>query len=200
MKFLFQRAMSVSALMAAIIVAGCAGPTTFPVESWRLPAKEGSDSAMFIGRIGKYGNDKQLILNYVAFQRWGKVYFQAGNAPKGEQNFVMDNNYFVVPNVAPGQYFFNGFHAAGDYNMMPRRKEDLITIKPGEVKFVGSFDYVDGKSNTLRTVAGMPGTFGLRRAAKPTEMEMLRWLLRVGTGSGWAPAIKRRMRELGGVP
>ncbi len=187
-------------LVAALVLGGCGGPTIIPAESWTLPAKEGPDTAMFIGRIGRYGNDKQLILNYVAFQQWGKVYFYSGTLPKGEKNFVMDNNYFVVPNVKPGKYGFAGFHAAGDYNRLPADKKDLFDVKPGQVKFVGSFDYVDGSSNTLRTIVGMPGTFSLKPAAKPSEIEMLRWLLRVGNGSGWEPAVRQRMRELGGKP
>jgi len=187
-------------LVAALVLGGCGGPTIIPAESWTLPAKEGPDTAMFVGRIGRYGNDKQLILNYVAFQQWGKVYFQSGTLPKGEKNFVMDNNYFVVPNVKPGKYWFAGFHAAGDFNRLPADKKDFIDVKPGQVKFVGSFDYVDGSSNTLRTIVGMPGTFSLKPAATPSEIEMLRWLLRVGNGSGWEPAVKQRMRELGGKP
>ncbi len=187
-------------LVAALVLGGCGGPAIIPAESWTLTPKEGPDTAMFIGRIGRYGNDKQLILNYVAFQEWGKVYFYSGTSPKGEKNFVMDNNYFVVPNLKPGKYWFAGFHAAGDYNSLPADKKDFIDIKPGQVKFVGSFDYVEGSSNTLRTIVGMPGTFSLKPAAKPSEIEMLRWLLRVGKGSGWEPAVRQRMRELGGKP
>jgi len=72
-------------LMAALALGGCGGPTIIPAESWTLPAKEGPDTAMFIGRIGRYGNDKQLILNYVAFQQWGKVYFYSGTLPKAKR-------------------------------------------------------------------------------------------------------------------
>src|SRR5216684_1349486 len=72
-------------LVAALVLGGCGGPTIIPAESWTLPAKEGPDTAMFVGRIGRYANDKQLILNYVAFQQWGKVYFQSGTLPKGEK-------------------------------------------------------------------------------------------------------------------
>lgn len=91
---------------------------------------------MFIGRIGRYGKDKQLILNYVNFQLWGKAYFYAGHAPKGEKNFVMDNSYFVVPNVKPGKYWF-GFHASGEYNQFPANKAGFIDIKPGQIKVCG---------------------------------------------------------------
>jgi len=198
MIFSTKRTTWVMCLITAVAVAGCAGPRPVPAESWTLPAKESPETAMFVGRIGRYGNDKQLILNYVNFQLWGKVYFYGGYAPKGEKNFVMDNNYFVVPNVKPGKYWFAGFHATGYYNGLPAKKDDFIDIKPGQVKFAGSFDYVDGTSNTLRTIVGIPGTFSLKPAAKPSEIEMLRWLLRVGNGSGWEPAIKQRIRELGG--
>lgn len=198
MTFPAKRGAWVVCLTAALTVVGCGGSRAIPAESWTLPAKKSPETAMFVGRIGRYGNDKQLILNFVTFQQWGKVYFYGGHAPKGEKNFVMDNNYFVVPNVKPGKYWFAGFHATGSYNSLPANKSDLIDIRPGQVKFVGSFDYIDGKSNTLREIVGIPGTFSLKSAAKPSELEMLRWLLRAGNGSGWEPAIKQRIRELGG--
>ena len=47
---------------------------------------------------------------------------------------------------------------------------------------------------------GIPGSYGLKQAAKPSELEMLQWLARVGNGSGWEPTVRQRIKELGGKP
>lgn len=153
---------------------------------------------MIVGRIGLEGN-QPLAMNCVTVQQWGKVYFQAGNVPRGEEEFLIDNSYFVIPNIKPGQYWFAGFYADGSYNQLPANEKDFINLKPGEIRFVGSFDYVPGDLSGLRKAFGVPGSFGLKRAQKPTELEMMRWLLRAGKGSGWEPAIKQRIAALGGT-
>ena len=183
--------------IAALMLGGCGGTPIFPSETWTLPAKEKPETAMLIGRLGLPDN-KHLNLHWVTVQEWGKVYFYSGQVPKGEPNFVMDNNYYVVPNLKPGKYYFAGFAARGGYNLFPANKEDFIDLKAGQVRFLGSFDYTEGSSNTLLEVLRVPGSFSLKAAKQPSELEMLRWLLRVGNGSGWEPAVKQRIKELGG--
>lgn len=193
-----QKNLWASILLAAILLSSCSSVTIMPAEAWKLPAKENAESAMIVGRIGLEGN-KPLATNAVTFQLWGKIYFHGGNVPRGEEEFLMDNSYFVIPNIKPGQYWFAGFYANGVYNRLPADKKDFIDVKPGEIKFVGSFDYVEGKLSTLRTAFGVPGSFGLKQAQKPSELEMMRWLLRAGNGSGWEATIKQRIRTLGGA-
>jgi hypothetical protein len=184
--------------VAALMLGGCGGTPIIPAESWTLPAKAKPETAMLIGRLGLPDN-KHLNLQWVTVQEWGKMYMYSGTVPKGETNFVMDNNYFVVPNLKPGKkYYFAGFAARGAYNSFPANKEDFIELKAGEVRFVGSFDYSEGSTNTLREVVRVPGTFSVKPAKQPSELEMLRWLLRVGNGSGWEPAVKQRIKQLGG--
>lgn len=185
-------------LLLTILLSSCGSVTIMPAESWKLPAKESAESAMIVGRIGLEGN-KPLAMNAVTFQRWGKGYFHGGTVPRGEEEFLMDNSYFVIPNIKPGQYWFGGFYANGSYNRLPADKKDFFDMKPGEIKFVGSFDYVEGNLSSLRTAFGVPGSFSLVSAQKPTELEMMRWLLRAGNGSGWEPAIKQRIKVLGGT-
>ena len=72
-----------------------------------------------------------------------------------------------------------------------------MEVKPGEIKFYGSYDYQD-QTSVLRRVFGPSWRYNLREAKKPSELEMLQWLNRIGGGSGWEPAIKKRIRELGG--
>lgn len=183
-------------MITALVAAGCGGPTIHASQNWQLPAKTSPESAMFVGRIG-LPDGKYLALRDVNFQRWGKAYVHMGTVPRGEKNFIMDNNYFVIPNVKSGTYWFAGFYAASAYNRLPADKKDFIEIKPGEVKFIGSYDYFDGKLSTLRMSLGIPGAFGLQANRKPSEAEMLKWLITVGNGSGWEPAIQQRARALG---
>lgn len=201
MRELKKRALCLLMLTLGLGIAGCMSPPTIqPAGAWKLPPRESADSAMIIGRIGPKAPGNEQILRYVTVQRWGKMYPVPGHTPKGEEHFIMDNNYFVVPNLKPEKYFFAGINVNGDYNAMPSRTEDLINLKAGQVKFLGSFDYKEGSLNTLLTIAQLPKSASLTPAAGPSEVEMLRWLLRAGTGSGWEPTIKQRLRELGAKP
>lgn len=182
------------------IISGCA---SYPnPETWKLPAREDAKSAMFIGRIALPDNKDEnpdglvLKLDAVDFRdRNRAIYF--GN---GEKSFVMSNNYFVVPNIKSGKYHLAGFNTGKVYNTLPLDDEDLIEIKPGQIKFVGSYDYLNIEQGVLSKMVGLSGSYNLRKAKKPTELEMLQWLNRIGNGSGWEPAIKKRIRELGGKP
>jgi hypothetical protein len=193
-------------LTASLLLSGCSTPPM--AESWKLPKRENAESAMIIGRIDLPDNKKEnpeeydLYLDSVAFRSLEKaVYFNAGNMPGGEDNFVMyDNNYFVVPNIKPGKYYFVGFATGDTFNTLPKEDDDVIEIKPGQIRFIGSFDYLSQEQGFLSRLAKLSGSYRLRPAKHPTELEMLQWLKRVGTGSGWEPAIKRRIRELGGNP
>ena len=185
-------------LLLAVLLSSCSSVNIMPAASWKLPAKQHAKSAMIVGRIGLEGN-KPLATNAVTIQQWGKGYFHMGNVPRGEEEFLMDNSYFVIPNIEPGQYWFAGFYADGSYNRLPANEKDFIEVKPGEIKFVGSFDYVAGDLKGLRMAFGIPGSFGLKYAQEPTELEMMRWLLRAGKGSGWEPAINKRINALGGT-
>src|SRR5512146_999802 len=191
------------ALILVPVMAGC-GTARYPIESWKLPAREAPESAMIFGRIempsnkGENPEGLELLLNDVNFQRWGKVYFHSGNVPRGEDSYVMTNKYFVIPNVAPGKYYFAGFQTGDVYNSLPYSADKLIEIKPGQLLFIGSYDYLDGSMSGLRRFFGVPGSYDLRASKSPTELEMLQWLSRAGAGSGWEGSINRRIRELGG--
>jgi len=96
---------------------GC-GPTRPNDEKWTLPKREGSDTGMIIGRLdypeNKSDNPKDLTLRLfnVDFWKEGKsVYFNAN----GEPSVVLNNDYFVIPNLKPGKYYFVGFQAGNVY-------------------------------------------------------------------------------------
>lgn len=200
-----KRAAWLTCVVAAMALTGCS--SALIAEQWKLPKKENAESAMIIGRIELPDNKAEnpdayhLYLNSVVVQSRGRVYFHGGYMPSGEDNFVMnDTNYFVVPNIKPGKYYLAGFVTGDTYNSLPHKDEDAIEIKPGQIRFVGSLDYLEQKQGTFSKLVGLSGSYSLRPAKHPTELEMLQWLKRVGAGSGWESTIKRRIHELGGNP
>ncbi len=175
--------------LLSIAIISCSSMDTHHVDTWKLPAKKNDKSAMIIGRIGLTDN-KPMPMRVVAYLKWGKAYGHSGRVPRGEKEYIMDNGYFVIPNIEPGKYWFSGFFAFGYYNTindMPNEKNDTINIKPGEIKFVGSYDYHnDGRS------------FSLKPAQKHSELEIMQWLLKTSTGSGWEATIKQHIKSLSG--
>ena len=80
--------------------------------------------------------------------------------------------------------YFGAFRAVNDIS---------FEVKPGEIKFIGSFDYVKNDRSVMESIKNT-GTFTLRRASHPTEQEMFQWLKRVGAGSGWESSINRHIQ------
>lgn len=165
-----------------------------------IPKKENADSAMIIGFFDYPNNKKEnpennkIYLSEVSFMKKDKaVYF--GN---GEPNIALDNNYFVVPNLKPGKYYLVGIHAGKLSNQLPPFDERFaIDVKPGQIKFFGSYDYLEYQKTFLLAHAY---SFNIRKTERPSELEMFQWLNRAGAGTGWEPAINKRIRELGGQP
>lgn len=190
---------------AALALTGC-GSTRYPADTWKLPERQNQQSAMIFGRIELPSNKQEnpdgdvLLLNDVNFQRPGHAYFHAGHIPRGEDNYVMDNKFFVIPDIPPGKYMFAGFTTGNVYNGLPLDEKNLIEVKPGQLLFIGSYDYLDGSMSRVKMAFGLPGSYGLRANKSPTELEMLQWLSRAAAGSGWEAAINKRIRELGGRP
>ncbi len=193
-------------LIAAAMLAGCA---TFPdAEKWSLPKKENAESGMIIGRIDRPNNKEEnptgekLDLYSVDYWNRDKHSYVASGLTKGpgENNFIMDNRYFIIPNLKPGKYYLHGFmisskpyHVANYAESLTDK--DIIEVRAGEIKFAGSFDYFENDRSFIEKVKNT-GTFGLRKAKHPTELEMFQWLSRVDAGSGWESAIRKRLREL----
>ena len=182
------------------IFTGC-GSTKPKAESWVLPKKESAASAMLIGHID-YPNNKtenpkndKVYLSQVHFMANDKK-AKVGN---GEPSIELDNNYFVIPNLKPGKYQLISFRTGAFFNPLPISDDKyLIEVKPGQIKFFGSYDYLlEHKSSFL---GPHDYKFNLRKATTPSELETFQWLDRIGEGSGWEPAIRKRIHELGGQP
>lgn len=188
------------------LLAGC-GPTKPDADNWKLPKKQSASAGMLVGRIdypdSKAENPDRLMLNLrnVEF-RDVKQAVRFGN--RGEENFILSNNYFVVPNLTPGTYRFISFRAGNVHHSM-RDAKFTYDVGAGQIKFVGSLDYVDIDPSTLRKIGNALSNYkkfeySVNKAAHPTELEIFQWLNRTSAGSGWEPAIQKRIRELGGKP
>lgn len=193
-------------LCLVVLLAGC-GPTKPDAEQWRLPKKENVNSAMLVGRLdypdSKTENPDRYMLNLrnVEFRDVSQaVHF----GDKGEHNVILANNYFVVPNLKPGTYRFTSFRAGSVYHNF-RKADYKFDIGPGQIRFVGSIDYMAYEPSTLRKIGNALSNYkqyeyGVKKAPHPTELEMFQWLNRVSAGSGWEPVIQKRLRELGARP
>lgn len=111
----------------------------------------------------------------------------------------MANNYFVVPNLMPGTYRLISFRAGNLYHGLQDQDGFTYEVKAGQIKFIGSLDYLQYEQSVLQRV-GKTLNYTVRKAQKPTELEMFRWLNTTSAGSGWEPIIKKRMLELGERP
>ena len=149
---------------------------------------------MIIGRIGVPPDEGNLWLYSVVFVKEGGGYICGGTMPCGEEAYAMYNNYFVVPNLKPGvKYYFQGFATGRVFNKLPVDYDKPIVLKPGQILFVGSHDYINGKAGFLG-----PGSFSLQPSNKPSELETLQWLYGRASGSGWESSIGNRIKSLGG--
>lgn len=190
-------ALCLSLVIVSTLTACASNPNS---ETWKLPKKERPDSAMIIGRIdlprnkSENPNGNTLPLRAVNFMMKDKGYYWDGS---GEKNFIMDNNYFVVTNIKPGKYFFRAFATPTSMNSVSESsspdEKDMFEVKPGEIKFIGSFDYVENSRSFMDKVKNT-GSYQLRKATHPTEQEMLKWLMRISAGSGWESSIQQKLR------
>lgn len=181
----------IAMLLVVGFVTSCAHKPRGP---WKMPAKKNANSAAIFGSMTLPG-DKYLLLRNINLMKKGKVYGGLGRRALGEKTVIMGDNSFIAPNVEPGTYFIAGFDAGNVYHVIPPKQIKYFKVRPGQMKFYGSYHYIEGK----RSMFG-PGSFSLRRTKKPSELTLLRWLESISYGTGWEKPISKRIRRLGGKP
>jgi len=187
-------------LVLAALFSGCSSTITKPNPAkWQLPHKEDAKSGMIIGRLDVPANKTEnpegltLLLGNVMLSDLGKsVHF----GPELQDPDIMSNNVFVFSNVKPGKYKMIAFYAGVNHGLYGE-SGFTVDVKPGQIKFLGSYDYIEHERTFFQRMR-KTGTFGLRKATHPTELEIFQWLNSIGQGSGWEPAIRERILELGG--
>lgn len=183
-----------------VVLTGCSSTINKPNPmTWKLPHKTSPDSGMIIGRLETPANKKEnpeghtLYLGNVMLNDVGK--FVRMNYDLQDPD-IMENNYFVFSNIKPGKYKMVAFFANIRHGLAGVDGY-TVEVKPGQIAFLGSYDYIKNEP-TLFQKLRKTGTFGLRKAQQPTELEMFQWLEKIGSGSGWESAIRKRIQELSG--
>lgn len=190
-------------VLGLTLLLGLSGCGTFKPEakSWSLPKRVGQNSGMIIGRLDFPNNKKKnpdgITLNLTAIEFRNKAQ-GVRSSFNGEETYILNNDYFVVTNLKPGIYDFVSFNTGNIYHsLFTDDGYKTFEVKPGQIKFVGSQDYIQFERSFLQTI-GKIHPYKLRPSDHPTELEMLQWLNSVSKGSGWEAAIKKRILELGG--
>jgi hypothetical protein len=181
----------ISALMLALGVGfgliGCSH-TRPKADEWRLPIKESAESGLIMGRIDFPDNKDENPNGDKVYL--SKVEFWPDDDGRG---IAIDNNYFVLPNIKPGQYYLSTFKTGKINNVIPRFDENYkIEVMPGQIVYFGSYDYLSISDKTFFRW----GRSGLRKAENPSELDMLRWLYRRSIGTGWEQSIEARIKEV----
>jgi len=130
----------------------------------------------------------------VDFFEYGKTYVRFFT--KIPRLLVYENGTFMAENLKPGKYVIAGFRAGkkNHFNLVRSEQQAyqrVIHVKPGELKYVGSYQIHVTKSRLLGK-----GKFEIEEILRPGERQVLRNLQVVTAGTGWQKMIERRLKEL----
>ena len=130
----------------------------------------------------------------VDFFEYGKTYVRFFT--KIPRVLVYENGTFMAENLKPGKYVIAGFRAGkkNHFNLVRSEQQAyqrVIHVKPGELKYVGSYQIHVTKSRLLGK-----GKFKVEEIQRPGERQVLRNLQVVTAGTGWQKMIERRLKEL----
>lgn len=145
--------------------------------------------AMIYGSV--LADDK---ITAVDFFEYGRTYIRFFS--KVPRVLVYENGTFMSENLKPGKYVIAGFRSGekNHYNLVRSEQQAyqrVIHVKPGEIKYVGSYRVHVTKSRLIGK-----GTFEIEEILRPGERQVLRNLQVVTAGTGWQKMIERRLKEL----
>ena len=147
------------------------------------------NNAMIYGSV--LADDK---ITAVDFFEYGKTYVRPFT--KIPRVLVYEDGTFMAENLKPGKYVIAAFHAGekNQFNLVRSKQQayqKIIHVKPGEIKYVGSYRIHITKSRLLGK-----GKFEVEEILRPGERQVLRNLQVVTEGTGWQKMIERRLKEL----
>lgn len=176
----WQRLMILGVVVAALVA--CAKPAP-PNDVYS------KKYAMIYGSV--LAEDK---ITDVDFFEYGKTYIRPFT--KTPRVLVYEDGTFMAENLKPGKYVIAGFRAGkkNHFNLVRSEQQayqKVIHVKPGEIKYVGSYQIYVTKSRLLGK-----GKFEVEEILRPGERQVLRNLQVVTEGTGWQKMIERRLKEL----
>jgi hypothetical protein len=181
----FAKLLAVSLL---ILTAGCGSNQIKLGKPWHLPEPTGPEDALIFGHIIIGDKASPLIPEYVRILRKGKVYAGMGLQGIGEKTSIFSDGRFVT-RVKPGAFNFNMFYAnQTNYQVESGKNPTWFTIEAGQIYYLGSFHAKHERGQGMFR----PGEFSVQRVDKPSEHELLQWLLTISQGTGWEKKVQRR--------
>lgn len=184
-----RRAAFATGALALLSLACVMGPSG----RWTMPTKASARSAVIFGAI-EQEDERPFNFRHVNVMQKGKVYVAMGSS-LGEKVTILDNDLFIAPKVEPGTYFIPGFNMGSRYHGIPEKKREFFEVRPGELKFVGSFLY-----HRIERGPFLQDLYTLDKIDKPTERELVLFLAEISEGTGWEKTVARRIHQLGGKP
>lgn len=179
-KMLAVKSLAVLFCSATLLLA-CA--TAVPPNDILSPEK-----AMIYGYI-----EADYPIDSIDLQEFGVVYIIPFKRPP--RVLVYDNGYFMAENLKPGRYFISAYNSNyKTYKVVDSPQstyQNIFTVKPGSLKFIGSHKIVVRK----RTLLGH-GEFEVIRLRRPDERSMLRFFYEITEGTAWQKKIVRRLKGL----
>ena len=177
------------AVALLMIVVGCGSNQIQLGKPWQLPEPAGPEDALIIGHVIIGNKEDPLTPEYVRILRKGKVYAGMGLKGIGEKTDVFNDGRFVA-RIKPGVFNFNAFYANQTMYQVATDPKTVVwfTVEPGQIYYVGSFH----AKHTRADRPWRPGEFSIERTDKPSERELLQWLLTVSKGTGWEAKVRRR--------
>lgn len=104
---------------------------------------------------------------------------------------TLPNGLFFLENVPAMKYHVPFFYAGGKLHMISSEQQDVFSVKPNSVHFVGAFKYKVVEKNLGEILQITPEKYGLIPVKKPDEKSVLKMLLEHVK----EPASKQRIKE-----
>ncbi len=167
--------------ISVLLLGACAAPAP------PLDIKDPQWSMIF----GHVMADEKVI--EVELREYGKFYMPPFVKPP--RVLIFNNGNFMAENLKPGKYIISAFKTKkSKYVIVNSRRsayQEVIHVRPREIKYVGSYRVTDIKRGLLSK-----GEFDVRRIRKPSERRIIKHLFHVTEGTAWQAMIARRMQEL----
>lgn len=166
---------SLAAVLLVLMVAACVGPMG------SIGDAKDDQSALVYGYI----NGSRGVPNVTLYNNKQKVMapWAPGNTPAHRFN----NGLVVFANVEPGEYTIHGF-GIGQTSYSLGEKRIRLTVSPGEVKYLGAFQYAPE--------GGLfSNGFTFSPTKDPSPQTVLEWAIEATADTDWSNKLRARQAK-----